>query len=75
MWWALSQLNPFGGGEENVKEDVVWGKYGKGKEYVHMPLLEVRPLFLLSPWPRFYRTDDGTWELMGRHPQLLLLRI
>jgi charged multivesicular body protein 7 len=52
LWWALSQLNPFGGGEENVKEDVVWGKYGKGREYVHMPLLDVRPLFcspLLGP--------------------------
>jgi len=47
LWWALSQLNPFGGGEESVKEEVVWGKFGKGREYIHMPLLEVSSLLIL----------------------------
>lgn len=77
MWWALSQLNPFGGGEENVKEEVVWGKFGKGREYVHMPLLEVRPLFsllFLSLGLRVLGTRDGAWELIIRHLQLLLRR-
>ena len=42
LYWAFSQLNPFGSSEEAVvKEDTLWTKYGKGKEYVHMPLLEV----------------------------------
>ncbi|WVQ84609.1 hypothetical protein IAT38_006764 [Cryptococcus sp. DSM 104549] len=40
LWWALSQLNPFGSASPVVKEDVLWNKYGKGKEYVHMQLLE-----------------------------------
>ena len=48
LWWALGQLNPFGSNEEAVvKEEVLWGKFGKGREYVHMPLLEVR-VYLLS---------------------------
>ncbi|KIR71719.1 hypothetical protein I310_04397 [Cryptococcus deuterogattii CA1014] len=41
LWWAFSQLNPFGGSEKVVKEEMLWVKYGQGKEYVHMPLLEV----------------------------------
>ncbi|KIR34138.1 hypothetical protein I352_03373 [Cryptococcus deuterogattii MMRL2647] len=41
LWWAFSQLNPFGGSEKVVKEEMFWVKYGQGKEYVHMPLLEV----------------------------------
>ncbi|OXB35397.1 hypothetical protein LQV05_006205 [Cryptococcus neoformans] len=40
LWWAFSQLNPFGDSEKVVKEEVLWAKYGQGKEYVHMPLLE-----------------------------------
>ncbi|KAE8539391.1 hypothetical protein D1P53_004491 [Cryptococcus gattii VGV] len=40
LWWAFSQLNPFGGSEKVVKEEGLWVKYGQGKEYVHMPLLE-----------------------------------
>jgi charged multivesicular body protein 7 len=44
LYWALSQLNPFGTSSTVIeKEDVLWKKYGKGKEYVHMPLLEVCP--------------------------------
>jgi hypothetical protein len=34
-----------------VKEEVVWGKYGKGREYVHMPLVEVCFLSPHSSWP------------------------
>lgn len=41
LWWAFSQLNPFGDSEKVVKEEALWAKYGQGKEYVHMPLLEV----------------------------------
>lgn len=49
LWWALSQLNPFAPSEQILeKEDVLWKKYGKGREYVHMPLLEVSPPRLLS---------------------------
>ncbi|WVQ74242.1 hypothetical protein IAR50_003839 [Cryptococcus sp. DSM 104548] len=41
LWWAFSQLNPFAGGSDKVeKEDTLWTRYGKGKEYAHMPLLE-----------------------------------
>ncbi|WWD21781.1 hypothetical protein CI109_106268 [Kwoniella shandongensis] len=41
LWWAVSQLNPFGSSSDKVeKEEVLWARYGKGKEYVHMPLLE-----------------------------------
>ncbi|OCF40884.1 charged multivesicular body protein 7 [Kwoniella heveanensis CBS 569] len=41
LWWAVSQLNPFGSsGEKMEKEETLWARYGKGKEYVHMPLLE-----------------------------------
>ncbi|WWC68242.1 uncharacterized protein I206_102165 [Kwoniella pini CBS 10737] len=41
LWWAVSQLNPFGSSSETIeKEDVLWSRYGKGKEYVHIPLLE-----------------------------------
>ncbi|OXG15943.1 charged multivesicular body protein 7 [Cryptococcus neoformans Tu259-1] len=40
LWWAFSQLNPFGDSEKVVKEEALWAKYGQGKEYVHMPLLE-----------------------------------
>lgn len=45
LWWAFSQLNPFGGSEKVMKEEALWAKYGQGKEYVHMPLLEVCVLF------------------------------
>jgi charged multivesicular body protein 7 len=45
LWWAVSQLNPFGSSEEViVKEDSIWAKYAKGKEYVHIPILVVCPL-------------------------------
>jgi len=38
----MSQLNPFTSSSEVVeKEDALWRRFGKGKEYVHMPLLEV----------------------------------
>ncbi|TYJ53251.1 hypothetical protein B9479_006118 [Cryptococcus floricola] len=41
LWWAFGQLNPFGGGSDKVeKEETLWNRYGKGKEYAHMPLLE-----------------------------------
>ncbi|WVR04870.1 hypothetical protein IAU60_001882 [Kwoniella sp. DSM 27419] len=41
LWWAVSQLNPFGSSEAKVeKEETLWNRFGKGKEYVHMPLLE-----------------------------------
>ncbi|WWC86589.1 uncharacterized protein L201_001466 [Kwoniella dendrophila CBS 6074] len=41
LWWAVSQLNPFGSSTEKIeKEETLWSKYGKGKEYVHIPLLE-----------------------------------
>ncbi|WWC59757.1 uncharacterized protein I303_102319 [Kwoniella dejecticola CBS 10117] len=41
LWWAMSQLNPFGSSSEKVdKEETLWSRYGKGKEYVHIPLLE-----------------------------------
>ncbi|WVF69478.1 hypothetical protein IAT40_004255 [Kwoniella sp. CBS 6097] len=41
LWWAVSQLNPFGSSGDKVeKEESLWARYGKGKEYVHMPLLE-----------------------------------
>ncbi|KAK8847685.1 hypothetical protein IAR55_005544 [Kwoniella newhampshirensis] len=41
LWWAVSQLNPFGGAGDKVeKEEVLWTRYGKGKEYVHMSLVE-----------------------------------
>jgi charged multivesicular body protein 7 len=33
-------LNPFGG-EKEVKEEALWKAYGKGREYVHVPLVEV----------------------------------
>ncbi|RSH92455.1 hypothetical protein EHS25_008871 [Saitozyma podzolica] len=39
LWWALGQLNPFGG-EREVGEDECWKRFGKGREYVHMELLE-----------------------------------
>jgi charged multivesicular body protein 7 len=52
LWWAFSQLNPFASSEEAVvREEVLWAKYGKGKEYVHMPLLEVSILSLFSDLP------------------------
>ncbi|WVO18556.1 hypothetical protein L204_106275 [Cryptococcus depauperatus] len=40
LWWAFSQLNPFGGGDNAEREETLWTRYGKGKEYVHMILLE-----------------------------------
>lgn len=40
--WTVGRLNPFGG-ESVEKEEVVWKRL-KGKEYVHLPLLEVRTL-------------------------------
>jgi charged multivesicular body protein 7 len=43
LYWALSQLNPFGSSSTTIeKEDVLWKRFGKGKEYVHISLLEVR---------------------------------
>ena len=43
LWWAFAQLNPFGPSSDRVeKEDVLWKRFGKGREYVHMPTLEVR---------------------------------
>jgi hypothetical protein len=45
----VAQLNPFGGGE--VGEEECWRRYGRGREYVHMELLEVGPpLYLGSIW-------------------------
>ncbi|ORY30213.1 Snf7-domain-containing protein [Naematelia encephala] len=41
LWWAMSQLNPFGSSEPRVEtEAVLWKRYGNGRQYVHMPLLE-----------------------------------
>ncbi|WWD08285.1 hypothetical protein V865_006396 [Kwoniella europaea PYCC6329] len=41
LWWAVSQLNPFGSSADKVeKEETLWSRYGKGKEYVHIPLLQ-----------------------------------
>ncbi|WRT64481.1 uncharacterized protein IL334_001413 [Kwoniella shivajii] len=41
LWWAVGQLNPFGSSGDKVeKEETLWSKHGKGKEYVHIPLLE-----------------------------------
>jgi len=39
MLWTVGRLNPFGG-ESVEKEEVVWKRL-KGKEYVHLPLVEV----------------------------------
>ncbi|GFZ51657.1 hypothetical protein JCM24511_09425 [Saitozyma sp. JCM 24511] len=47
LWWALGQLNPFGG-EREVGEDECWKRYGKGREYVHMELLEQSASAFLS---------------------------
>lgn len=48
LWWAMGQLNPFGG-EKVVSEDVLWKRY-RGKSYVHLGLLQVsRPLLSLFP--------------------------
>jgi charged multivesicular body protein 7 len=42
LLWGLRKVNPFGGStEEGEKEEAIW-KRVKGKEYVHLPLLEVR---------------------------------
>ena len=34
-------MNPFGATTDNEKEEVLWRRYAGGREYVHMPLLEV----------------------------------
>ncbi|ORX35871.1 Snf7-domain-containing protein [Kockovaella imperatae] len=40
LWWILAQVNPFGSSTTTVeKEETLWKRY-KGKDYVHMPLLE-----------------------------------
>lgn len=43
LLWGLSKVNPFGTSGETVeKEEALWRRHN-GKEYVHLPLLEVRP--------------------------------
>jgi len=73
LLWTVGRLNPFGGGETVEKEEAIW-KRVKGKEYVHLALLEVsRPSSLpqccpLSPVPRaqYRRVFLQTLELTSR---------
>lgn len=48
--WALHQVNPFASDQPKIeKEDALWKRYGAGKEYVVMPLLEVSRADPLEP--------------------------
>lgn len=71
----MAKLNPFGstGEADDVKEEVLWAKYGKGREYVHLPLLEVSIAFIPQLMPLALRS--GVAAVPPRQPAIELLSI
>ncbi|KAK4685224.1 charged multivesicular body protein 7, partial [Tremellales sp. Uapishka_1] len=39
LWWVFAQINPFASAEVE-KEDVLWKRYGEGRAYVYLSLVE-----------------------------------
>lgn len=69
LLWTVGRLNPFGGGETMEKEEAIW-KRVKGKEFVHLSLLEVshscityNSSFHVAQWPSSEAWHSGSVKM------------